>query len=96
MTNLLQSQIETIILMICCGMTVGMVHRLFTAVILKTAASKTAAFLLRLGSYIIISFIIGEFIMFCQNGKILFYEAAGLIAGLLLWRKIFCDKIDTR
>jgi len=97
MSGLITSQFTTIIIMVCCGITIGIVSRVFTVFIGKfSGGSKLFSVAARLCSYVIIAFIIGEFIMFCQNGKIMFYELAGLAIGLLLWGKIFCDKISTR
>lgn len=89
MTALLESQITTIIIMICCGITAGLVYEVFSVVIVKfTSGEKAKTIILRLCCYIIIAFIIGEFIMFCQNGKLMFYEFASFLAGLMLWKKL--------
>ena len=97
MTTLIESQLTTIVIMLCCGIIVGMVYRIFSVFILRfTNGGLMALLAVRICCYVIIAFIIGEFIMFCQNGNLMLYEFVSLGMGLLLWRKIFCDKINTR
>jgi len=97
MTSLIQSQAATMIVMLYCGMTIAIVYDVFTLFLDRFLLGKNVLkTLMRLGCYVVIAFIIGEFTMFCQNGKLTLYEMLFLAMGLLLWRKIFCDKIDTR
>ena len=97
MSELISGQFSTIMVMLCCGIAIGMVDHMFTVFIVRFGGgSRLFKVVVRLCSYVIIAFIIGEFLMFCQNGKLMFYELISLVAGLSLWRKIFCDKISAR
>lgn len=94
MTDLIYEQVETIIVMGYCGMTSGLVadvFRLFIKRFIKQNPILRA--MLKIFCCIIIAFMIGDFIFYCQNGKLTFLGLAAFATGPLLWRKFFCDII---
>lgn len=97
MTALIEEQMKTMIVMIYCGMTIAIVYDIFDTFICKFFAQKKLLNIMTmLSCYIVEAFIIGEFIMYCQNGKLIFYEMVYLALGLLLWRRIVYNKINSR
>ena len=97
MTALIQSQLFTMGIMLYCGMTVGIIYDVFSLFIRKFfEKNKVIIILIRLLNYVVIGMVIGEFLMFCQNGKINLIGMFFLAIGLWLWRKIFYGTINPR
>ena len=97
MTSLIQSQFATMVVMLYCGMTVAIVYDIFSLFIQRFfSRRKSLQIIVRLVGFAVIAFVICEFLMFCENGKITFCGLSFLAIGLFLWRKIFYGKIDLR
>lgn len=94
MTELILEQIRTIIVMSYCGMTSGLIIDVFRLFISRfIEGSYILKIIIKIFCCIVIAFLIGDFIFYCQNGKITFLGMAAFTIGLLLWRKFFCDII---
>lgn len=94
MTELILEQIRTIIVMSYCGMTSGLIIDVFRLFISRfIEGSYILKIIIKIFCCIAIAFLIGDFIFYCQNGKITFLGMAAFTIGLLLWRKFFCDII---
>lgn len=95
MTDLIQSQLRIIFIMGYCGLTSGLIIDVFSLFIkrfLKGHKICTAA--AKIFCAIVIAFLAGEFVFYCQNGKLSFCVWAAFFAGLWLWRKFFYGIID--
>lgn len=94
MSILIENQLLSISTMVVCGMTVAIVYDFFSLLIRRFAQGKQLiASVIRILNYFVMAIIIGEYMLFCQKGKITFSALCSLLFGLWLWRKIFCVRI---
>ena len=97
MTELIKEQIITSASMIACGFSAGLVYyilNLFEHRIFEKA--KWSEPIICAISTILISYLIGEYLYFSQNGKVTFYGSILFFVGLWLWYKYFCVIISGR
>lgn len=77
-----------------CGMTSGLIIDIFKLFIKRFVEHRCILkIMINFFCCIVIAFLIGDFIFYCQNGKLTFLGMAAFTTGLLLWRKFFCDII---
>ena len=97
MTDLIQSQLKTMVIMAYCGMTAGLIIEVFRLFISRFLDKrKITATEVKIVCCVAIAFLIGDFSFFCENGRITLAGAAAFAAGLWLWRKFFYGIITTR
>ena len=97
MTDLIQSQLKVIAVMVYCGLTAGLiidVFRLFISRFFKN--KKIFTVITKIFCCMAIAFFIGDFSFFCQNGKLTLTSGIAFAAGLWLWRKFFYDIITSK
>ena len=97
MTDLIQSQLKVIAVMVYCGLTAGLiidVFRLFISRFFKN--KKIFTVITKIFCCMAIAFFIGDFSFFCQNGKLTLTSGIAFAAGLWVWRKFFYDIITSR
>ena len=91
MTELIRSQLNIFFVMTLGGMAAGLVLDVFEAFSQIRCAGKLGAAAAELIAWITVGFLVSEFMFFCDNGKVSFEGIMSFIAGLLLWKKCFCD-----
>lgn len=89
MSELIRNQLQCIFFMTCCGITVGIITELFQMLIGKINKRKISAIIIRIMQCGITAYIIGEFLLYADNGKISMLSAMSILAGVLLWLKFF-------
>ena len=100
MTTLIKSQLLTAAVMLCGGMTAGLINdvfSLFARRFIKTtnARGRRARNVVKLAGYGVIGMVLADFAMYCQNGKVTLLGAVFLLAGIRLWRKYFYDILNS-
>ncbi|MBR5230001.1 MAG: spore cortex biosynthesis protein YabQ [Firmicutes bacterium] len=91
MTELIRSQLLIIMAMTGCGLAGGLVQAVFRSFVMARSLPAWAAVFMELAGWAVVGFMISEFLYFCDNGKITFVGIISFAAGLLLWKKMFCD-----
>lgn len=96
MSELIQSQLKTIAVMMYCGLTAGLVLDVFRLFIRRFCRGrKIMSKAVKIFCCITIAFLVSDFLFFCENGKITATSAIVFAVGLWLWRKFFYDIIGT-
>lgn len=85
MTDLIIHQLRAICVMACCGIGTGLVIKAFRRVWELFPKISAVIWLMCCLSTAVL---IGEFLFFCQNGRLSFTAAAAYFAGLWLWKRI--------
>lgn len=84
MTVLIKKQILIIFIMFFAGMTAGMIDE-----VCKIANN----IFLRIIGFMVIGCMIGEYLYYCNDGKINFVAVLSTYIGLSLWKSCICGKI---
>ena len=95
MTELIEKQVLIILYMSSCGLCSGIVidtFRLFQRRFFKENKLSWAVICMSLS--ITIAFIVEEYLLKCQNGKVTFIGMGAFFIGLWLWYKYFYDIIS--
>lgn len=92
-TELIISQVKTILVMFCCGIMVESFWQVKK--ILHKKTGFRVVWVLEEGIFWAASAAaLSMFLYYCAFGEISFHAALGFLAGLLLWKKICCGIID--
>ena len=95
MTILMGKQISIMIIMCACGLCIGLVLDIFKIFVRRFFSNNTiATTFIGIMAAVVVSFLIGEYSFFCQNGKNTFTGAVAFFVGLWLWYKYFYDIIS--
>ena len=89
MSELIRNQLQCIFFMIYCGMTVGIITELFHILITRISKRKISAIIIRIMQCVVTAYIIGEFLLYADNGKVSILAVISILAGVLLWLKFF-------
>lgn len=95
MTELIERQVLIILYMTSCGFCSGLIidtFRLFQKRFFEE--NKLSWTIICVSLTITIAFLIEEYLLKCQNGKVTFVSIGAFFVGLLLWYKYFCDIIS--
>lgn len=90
MTELIEKQLISMVMMCLCGIGSGLIidtFRLFENKFFKR--NRLANIICTLAGAMVISYFIGEYSYYCQNGKLTFTATVAYFTGLLLWYKYF-------
>ena len=94
MTDLIEKQLGIMLSMFSCGLAVGLVVDIFRMFYNRFfRGKKMAKVTIGIIASLVISYFIGEYSYFCQNGKITLTGGITFFVGLLLWYKYFYDII---
>lgn len=95
MTELIKEQLLIILYMCMCGLCSGLIldtYKLFRERFFSK--KKAAGRIISIFSVITIAFVIEEYSLYCQNGKMTCLGTASFFIGLWLWYKNFYDIIS--
>lgn len=92
MTELIRQQLVSGGLMLCCGMTAGLVWQLFVSIRRLRAKSFVPAFLLEVVPMVLIGYCITEFLYYSSWGKIAPQDVVCFFTGLWLWRNVYGEE----
>lgn len=91
MSQLIQSQLTVMAVMLCCGLCGGMIHSVFQSFERLKKRKAVCRILSEMVCFITLGFLYSEFSFFCENGKLSFLGLFSFLAGLWLWKRFFCD-----
>lgn len=90
MTELIEKQILSMVMVCLCGTGSGLIIDTFRLFKNKFFYKKRLVNIIcTFAAAIVIAYFIGEYSYYCQNGKLTFTAAVAYFTGLLLWYKYF-------
>lgn len=94
MTHLIQSQLQEIFYMFCCGIAMMFVFLARDGIIARVRNHRRLHIFLYLFFWLAASFLFCEFLYAASYGRISWYSLAAFAMGCILWKKGFCDIIN--
>lgn len=89
MTFQIKSELLELLIMFYCGMAIMLTFELRDRLIKRASAYRRLSYVIYLGSWVCGGFLFCQFLYRGSHGVVTLYGILSMIAGILLWKKIF-------